>query len=92
MNKKTLKETFLKEEEASHDLSEFGGRPILTDYKSMEQVFSAMRKKVYEALKSGDHMAVTEAVRDAVKEGAKYGFVVGWDTAWEESYKERDEY
>lgn len=76
---KAVKEILLPEESDPLD------RGTTTDYSSMEELQAAMRKKIYEALQTGDSKVVTAAVREAVYQGAKFGYVTGWDKAWTEA-------
>lgn len=89
MKKKTLKETFLRENEAPHDLGEFGQQPILTDYYSLEELFKTMRKKIAVAMQTGDIEKTSEAIRETVREAARYGYITGHDTAWTEAEQEQ---
>lgn len=88
MKKKTLQETFLREE-SPYDLGEFGPQPILTDYNSLEELFKAMRKKIAMAMQTGDIEQASEAIRETVREAARYGYVTGHDTAWTEAEEEQ---
>ena len=79
----SLKEAYLREQEGGG--SEFGEDPILTDYTSLKDVTQAMKQRVIEALKAGDHEGVAAAIKEAVLQGARYGYVAGWDKAWTEA-------
>ena len=85
MKKITLKEAFMLQEDHP---GEMGPEPILSDYKSLDQVFQAMRRKVIEALKRGDHEGATAAIKESVLQGARYGYVTGWDKAWTQADQE----
>ncbi len=86
MKKLSLKEVYLREQEGGG--SEFGEDPILTDYTSLKDVTQAMKQRVIEALKAGDHEGVSAAIKEAVRQGARYGHVAGWDKAWTEAERE----